>query len=376
MENKLENLEKTYNNTNNIISKAKESHKHINCQCHPHQNNNNINNKNKEDLGIKTSRIMAKVFFIPLIMIKIGSSYILYIEYYCLDLRNEEDIKYSKFAITIFAISLYISYFFSILTSPEQTNVDKYTNLNKEISNKKELIKLNQTFKICEFCNHIKFVRASHCRVCKKCISFRDHHCLFIGNCVGFNNIQYFVSFLFWGSYAIIFDMYVYLTYSYSELSLKIRVISLLDFLGNCFFLCNIISIFLRSLFTIYNNRTFLETQRQYDVETKCPFYDFYKESNKLMKNNSYNIGFLTHFYYFIGPSLLHFFLPLNKFKKYTLDENCSIFCRAKYPDAIQMLKYYLKDNENYYDEQILKTSEPDDYLKICHKYYNDYEIK
>ena len=40
------------------------------------------------------------------------------------------------------------------------------------------------------------------------------------------------------------------------------------------------------------------------------------------------------------------------------------------------MLKYYLKDNENYYDEQILKTSEPDDYLKICHKYYNDYDIK
>ena len=126
-------------------------------------------------------------------MIKIGSSYILYIEYYCLDLRNEEDIKYSKFAITIFAISLYISYFFSILTSPEQTNVDKYTNLNKEISNKKELIKLNQTFKICEFCNHIKFARASHCRVCKKCISFRDHHCIFIGSCVGFNNIQYFI---------------------------------------------------------------------------------------------------------------------------------------------------------------------------------------
>ena len=69
--------------------------------------------------------------------------------------------------------------------------------LNKEINNKKELIKLNQTFKICEFCNQIKFARTSHYRVYKKYMSFIGHHCLYIGNCVGFGNISYFVSFLF-----------------------------------------------------------------------------------------------------------------------------------------------------------------------------------
>lgn len=372
MENKNENLNQTPNDKNKVQSKGTETHNHINCQCHQHQNNN-INNK--EDPGVKRSRLFAKIFFVPLIMIKIFSSYVLYIKYYCYNLKNETDIKYSKFAITIFAILLYISYFLSILTPPEQTNVDKYTTLNKEKSNKKEITKLNQSFKICEFCKHIKFNRSSHCRVCNKCMSFRDHHCLFISNCVGFNNIQYFVSFLFWGSYAIIFDMYVYLTFTYLQLSFTIRVISLIDFLGNIFFLCNILSILFRSLLTIYNNRTFLETQKKFNVETKCPFYDFYKERNKLMVNNSYNVGFLSHFYYAVGPSLLHFFLPLNKFRTYTLDENCPLFNKAKFPDAIQMLKFYLKDDENYYDDKILKPSEPDEFMKLCHQYYDDYNI-
>ena len=374
MENKNENVAQTPNNKNNVESKGSEPHNHTNCQCHQHQyQNNNINNK--EAPGVKRSRLWAKIFFVPLIMIKIFSSYVLYIKYYCYNLKNEIDIKYSKFAITIFAVLLYISYFLSILTPPEQTNVDKYTTLIEDKSNKKEITKLNQSFKICEFCNHIKFNRTSHCRVCNKCMSFRDHHCLFISNCVGFNNIQYFVSFLFWGSYAIIFDMYVYLTFTYLQLSFTIRVISLIDFLGNIFFLSNIMSILIRSLLTIYNNRTFLETQKKFNVETKCPFYDFYKERNKLMVNNNYNVGFLSHFYYAVGPTLLHFFLPLDKFKTHTLDENCPIFNKAKFPDAIQMLKFYLKDDENYYDEKILKPSEPDEFMKLCHQYYDSYNI-
>ena len=93
------------------------------------------------------------------------------------------------------------------------------------------------------------------------------------------------------------------------------------------------------------------------------------------MAINQYNIGFLTHFYYLVGPSLLHFFLPLNKFKKYTLDENCPIFCKAKYPDSIQMLKYFLKKDENYYEDKVLKPSEPEVFLKLCHQYYDDYNI-
>ena len=372
MEEKKENVER---NTNNPQIKMTVPHDHQHCHCHQHHPLPDNINKQSDNSGARRQKLVAKLLFVPLIIIKIFSSYVLYMKYYCYELKNETDIKYSRFAITIFAIYLYISYFLSILTPPKQTNVDKYTNLAQDKSNKKEIIKLNQNFTICEFCKHIKFMRTSHCRVCDACMSYRDHHCVFINNCVGFNNVQYFVNFLFWGSYAIIFDMYVYLTFTYLQLSRAVKIISLIDFFGNIFFLTNILSILLRSLLSIYNNRTFIETQKKFNVEAKCPFYDFHKESNKLYENNPFNVGFLTHYYYAMGPSLLHFFLPLNKFRTYTLDENCPLFCKAKNPDSIQMLQFYLRKDENYYVDNILKSSEPDDYMKLCHQYYDDHNI-
>ena len=375
MENKFKNIEKTQNNED-IKPKIQEINNQVNCQCHPNQNNNINNNHSKNIQSLHRDKILSKVFFIPFLMLKIASTYILYIKYYCYNLQNEEDIKYSRFTMTIFIIFVYILLFLNILTPSEQTNVDKYTVLNKEISDKREIIELNQGYKICEFCNHIKFDRTSHCRVCKKCISFRDHHCLFTDNCIGFNNIQYFVNFLFWSIYGNIYYMYCYLTFSYLNISKTIKIINLIDFIGNCCFFYNKISVIIRSLVAIYANRTFVEMKKDYNVEIKCPFIDCFKNVNKKMKQNPYNIGFLTHFYYAIGPSLLHFFFPLNKFKKYTLDENCPIFCKAKYPDSIQLLKYYLKKDENFYEEVMLKTSEPDDYLKLCHEGYDGYIIK
>ena len=369
---KKENINEIPNN-NQMKDSHQNTHNHLDNQ-QLNNNNNDINAK-KEEREAKIQKYFARFFFVPLIMIKIFSSYILYIKYFCYNLKNDIDIKYSQFTITIFALFLYISYFLSILTSPTQTNIDKYIQTDKENTNNKEIIKINQSYITCQYCNHIKFNRSSHCRICNKCISFRDHHCLFINNCVGFNNIQYFINFLFWGAYAIIFDMYAYLSFKYLQLSRNIKVISFIDFLGNIFFLFNILSILFRTILTIYNNRTFLESLRQINIETKCPIYDFHKKRNTKLINNSYNIGFLSHFYYFIGPSLLHFFLPLNKFKTYILDENNPVFCKAKFPDTIQMLKYKMKDNENYYNDIILGSSNPDDYLKLCHHFYDGQNI-
>ena len=130
METKKENVTQTPQNSKAQMSNH---HDHTNCQCHA-QDQEYVNFKNDER-GPRRTKFFAKAVFIPSIMIKIFTSYILYIKYYCKDLRNEIDINYSRFAITIFATWLYISYFMSVLTSPEQTNVNKYTSLNKEKCN-------------------------------------------------------------------------------------------------------------------------------------------------------------------------------------------------------------------------------------------------
>ena len=44
----------------------------------------------------------------------------------------------------------------------------------------------------CRHCNIRLPLRASHCKVCKKCVRRKDHHCPFIGTCVGQKNYFYF----------------------------------------------------------------------------------------------------------------------------------------------------------------------------------------
>jgi len=346
---------------------------HSNCHCHGNCQHNNMNQPINK--SYKSDYIKEKLIFIPLIVIKLLISAFIYKKYFINNLENEVDINYSHKVFPFFIIHLLIIYFLSVFSSSTQTNIDKYTNLNTNNNSKKELITFRQNYLLCDFCHRVKFIRTSHCRLCDKCISNRDHHCPFITNCVGFNNMQYFLNFCFWMSYGLIIYIYSFLKFQYINLSIIKMIIFKIDFIANILFLLSSASILIRGLLTIYNNRTYLESMRQIGIETKCPFYDCLKKSNQSKVNNMYNIGFLNHFYYLVGPTLLHLILPLPKFKNFILDENCPIFSKIKFPDRIQILKYYNMKNPNYFKEQIEETSNPDEFIKKCHQYYDDKNI-
>ena len=350
-------------NKNEHVHQVKHNHCHCHCNCNSH----NIMNKPNTNSCSKRY-LIEKFIFIPIIIIKILSSLYLYEKYFCYNLQNETDIKYSQKSFFIFVIFLLILYFVSILSSSVQTDIDRYTPLNK---NNKEKFEFKQNYLLCSYCHKVKFIRTSHCRVCDKCISFRDHHCPFVTNCIGFNNMQYFLNFCIWGTYGLIFTIYSYFKFKYINLSLSMRIFIKIDFIGNILFLLTLLGIIIRNLITIYNNKTYLESIRQIAVETKCPFYDFLKEKNKNKLFNTYNIGFLNHFFYIIGPTLLHLILPLPKMKNYTLDENCPIFAKIKTMDRMQLIKYNVSKNPNYLKEQVEDTSNPDNFINLCHVYYD-----
>lgn len=346
-------------NNNNISSNIINENNHGNCYC-------------KEKISYKKDFFKQKLIFIPIIIIKILLSLYLYESFYCYNLKNELDLKYSKKAFLIYIIYLFILYFINIFLPETQSDIDKYINLDSNNNPKKELIIFKQNYLMCNFCHKAKFIRSSHCRLCDKCISFRDHHCPFTANCIGYNNMQYFLNFCFWASYGIIFYIFSYVNFRYNNLSILMKTIIKVDFITNIFVLSSLFLNLLRSFVNIYNNRTHLENIRQVGIEIKFPIYDFYKEKNKSSINNLYNIGFLSHLFYVVGPTLLHFILPLPKFKNYILNENCPIFSKSKEPDRFQIFKYHMKKNPNYLTEIIEKSSNPDDFINLSLKYYND----
>ncbi|XP_060530846.1 uncharacterized protein LOC132704691 [Cylas formicarius] len=58
---------------------------------------------------------------------------------------------------------------------------------------KKRNVMLNR---LCHTCRTLRPMRAKHCRVCNRCVSYFDHHCPFIYNCVGLKNRTWFFIFV------------------------------------------------------------------------------------------------------------------------------------------------------------------------------------
>ena len=348
------------------------------------QNNsfkNNINNPSYKTKEQSKKLILNQRFaFIPIIITKVIISFI-FCQFYLSYISNKIDTPYIKSSIHLIIFLFFYSYYLSIVTPSNHSSVNKYFN------NSKEITYLNNNYwKDCQFCNSKKYFRSSHCRMCQKCILYRDHHCPYIANCIGFNNIQYFFNFLYWGIYAIVYYNITCITFIFkkgninlndgTKMTKYIRISIIIDFIVNILFFNGIVYLFFRTLLVIYENYTTYEKNRFPNVERHFFCYNKYKESNIFKYNNSWNLGFLNHLYYGIGPTALHIFLPINKFKNYILDENSSLLKPCKLPDKVQQLKITMKI-KNMDSNSILNElgSNPDEFIKLSHLYYEKKSI-
>lgn len=354
----------------------------------------NIQSPPKDNQNFSPSQIIAdreknkkiilneRLAFIPIISCKVIISFILCEFYLSYAAYNKIDTPYIKLSICLIVFLFFYSYYLSVMVHATQTNVNNYFNK----TTKKIQLFMNYQWKDCPFCNGKKFIRTSHCRTCQQCILMRDHHCPYTANCVGFNNIQYFLNFLFWGIYAIVYYNITCLKFFFKPDNINLNDGSIMpkyikwalveDFILNILFINAIIYLFVRTIVIIYDNYTTLDKERNPNVERNFICYNIHKTENNYKIKNIWNIGFLQHFYYCIGPTPLHLIFPLPKFKNYCIDENCPFFKQCRYPDKVQSLKYTLKAKNTDFDKLMDSLGgDPEELIKLAHYYYDGKEI-
>ncbi|XP_060570882.1 uncharacterized protein LOC132729125 [Ruditapes philippinarum] len=79
------------------------------------------------------------------------------------------------------------------------------------------------TWSQCITCNRPNPPRAHHCILCKKCILKRDHHCYVAATCVGYRNLRYFSTFLFYAVLATFFASVHAIPYGFSIVVPKVQ---------------------------------------------------------------------------------------------------------------------------------------------------------
>ena len=367
-------------------------------------NHNNDNNK------INTTIRTQCLVFIPLVSIKIlipfclYHSYLIYVNYDKQQFENN-DINNEKYSSYFLLILIYLCYFLSIKTSSKQMKIEKFiykniknndknnnsnisnniennnrkynklmdnfynnqvTNFNNKdenISEKLTYFDLKNYNQVCNYCHIRTFIRATHCLICDECILFKEEHCPYIANCIGFNNIQYFINLLIWSIYGLIYYNFIcikYFIYFNVKINLFPLIILICDFSINIMILKTLFQKLYRLLYNIYNNITLYEKQ----------FEENNREDGK-KNHNLFNIGFLNHFYYIIGPTPFHLIFPLPKIKKYENDENCPIFLKCKFPNRLELVKYLSKRQPKYKDFLDDIECDPKNYIKLCHNFYD-----
>ena len=212
----------------------------------------------------------------------------------------------------------------------------------------------------------------------------RDHHCPFVVGCIGFKNIQYFFNFVFWAIigniyYVVSFIRFMFFSKVKISIPFYIYIFLYLDFFLSCFFVLNISAIMIRLLITAYNNWTQKENMSGSYTENYCPLHSCCindeKQLGEKREPNFYNIGFLSNFYYLIGPTISHFFFPLPKYKNYTLDENCPIFQGILMLNKFESFRYIVKKDPSRLELLTGSGNSPEYYIQLCHQYYDGKKI-
>ena len=364
--------------------------------------NNNLNNtlfyNHNDDNNKVNSVIRTQCFiFIPLITIIIFLPFFIYNNYliFAGKKKTEEEIYNEKYVSYIILILILICYFLSIKTSSKQMKIEKYLYKNiindnneadenknenneeniynnqiKIFNNKDEKLSEQIAFfdlknynQVCNYCHIRTFIRATHCLVCDECILFKQEHCQYIANCIGFNNIQYFINFLFWCIIGLLLFFFYFIIYliniEYDNIKISVFIFILSDFAINIMIFIMIIKKLYKLFLNVWNNIT---------------QYELLLEENELDKKNYnlFNIGFFNHLYYFLGFTLFHSFFPLPKIKNYGNNENCPVFLKCKFPNRLELIKYLAKREPKYKDLLNQIESDPNNYIKLCHDFYDN----
>ena len=340
--------------------------------------NHNKDNKNSSSEWTQAKKSQC-IFFIPLVIIKIITPFIFFEYHLVYNNINFVDINYNKNSAIVLLFLIFVCYFLSIKVSPSQLYIDNFYNNEdeKENYNKSSLEIMNiyqqnnYYNKMCDICSSRKHLRAYHCKICNKCILFKEEHCPFIINCIGFGNMQYFINFLFWSIYGLIFYE-IYCIKYFISLEIKMTMSTFLIFMSDFTFNIMILKILIQKLFklltNIYSNITQYENNNEDDVN----------ENNMLNEKKFYNIfnkNFILNFYYLIGPTPFHLILPLPKLNTYSCNENCSVLQKCKLPNRLESVQFLSKKYFEY--KEILDGIEcaPDYYSKLCHEYYDNKKI-
>ena len=313
-----------------------------------------------------------KIIFAPTISLFFFIEFLLRV-IYLINTKEINDIekRYYKFLIFFHLCFIYLSYFLSMFTDPSQTNINKKYSVTEESLSKLEP-KLEKDFweDYCDYCRCQKFIRSNHCNICNKCVLLKFNHCFFIANCIGFKNVQYVINFLVL-TICWLYKFQIHCV-KYFNKGNNFNFILTIFFILNFPLLLILFYYFLSLMFDVFNNQTKYERKKTNNLlDRYFPLYKCNDTDNKFRFPNVFNIGYLSHFYYLVGNTLLHFFLPLPKNKNYEIEEMCPIFKGCRQFDKIEFVNNMMKRNESYKNSIKDRYMEPDSYINFCRQKFN-----